>query len=75
VRAMLLPIIERMSGTFIHYKLKDDVAQIAQFLYYDTSYAVPHTSAFSSAAAWYIPFYLYFVFCAPRAQKTKYERR
>jgi hypothetical protein len=35
VRAMLLPIIERMLGTFIHYKLKDDVAQIDQFLYYD----------------------------------------
>jgi hypothetical protein len=56
---MVLPIIERMLGTFIHYKLKDDVAQIAQFLYYDTSYAVPHTNAFSPAAAWYVPFYLY----------------
>jgi hypothetical protein len=34
----------------------------------DPIYAVLHTNAFLPAAAWYLPFYLYFVF-ALRAQK------
>src|SRR5205823_3964969 len=39
-----------------------------------TSYAVPHTNAFSPAAAWYLPFYLCFVFAlAERKNETQKE--
>jgi hypothetical protein len=39
-----------------------------------TSYAVPHTNAFSPAAAWYVPFDLCFVFALASA-KTKHKRK
>ena len=40
-----------------------------------SSHAVPPSNAFKPAAAWYFPLYLWFGFCALRAQKPNHQRR
>src|SRR5688572_13017259 len=37
------------------------------------SYAVPQANAFLPAAAWYLPFYLYFVLCSQSAKRNTKE--
>jgi hypothetical protein len=56
-----------------HYYLTDaSLHFVATSFSIKMSYAVPHTNTFSPAAAWYLPFYLCFVFAlAERKNETQ----